>query len=407
MSFESDNAKQLAKLIIDQGLPHIEDTIPAVAISSQSLGITQSSLSDLCWEIVAKATSTKSESYRQGYFQSTQTIIYSLIFAGFSFNHLALGTRVKPDGYLSSLKLSRRHIEAITAVLVDEGYAVLTRVGYRHHGSPKLSKSAQYYPTEKLLTEYCELLYLPAGDFDNYNPYVFKSTEEWEPNWERKATIIKRYNEFMRDFTWAKKAPTHRSMGKDPFTSGRVYTGYQNIVNRRIPIRTKTLLNGEKLCEVDFKSNHLWLLSAFFGEQLPEDPYIEIADAVGCSRSDVKRLINPLLGATGKSQLAEIKFKLHDISNDLIDEILAKMDQVLPWLNNNKLIFKGIGTKLQYVEGEIALKMFQWAIDNQIPLLNVHDAYAVNPSNGAVTHNAMHEFRDEVIKELSWFKEYL
>jgi len=80
MSFESDNAKQLAKLIIDQGLPHIEDTIPAVAISSQSLGITQSSLSDLCWEIVAKATSTKSESYRQGYFQSTQTIIYSLIF---------------------------------------------------------------------------------------------------------------------------------------------------------------------------------------------------------------------------------------------------------------------------------------------------------------------------------------
>ena len=132
----------------------------------------------------------------------------------------------------------------------------------------------------------------------------------------------------MRDFTWAKKAPTHRSMGKDPFTSGRVYAKYQNIVNRRIPIRTKTLLNGQKLCEVDFKSNHLWLLSAFFGEQLPEDPYIEIADAVGCSRSNVKRLINPLLGATGKSQLAEIKFKLHDLSNELIDEILAKMAQV-------------------------------------------------------------------------------
>ena len=77
MSLESDNAKQLAKLIIDQGLPHIEDTIPAVAISSQSLGITRSSLNDLCWAIVAKATNTKSKSYQQGYFQSTQTIIYS------------------------------------------------------------------------------------------------------------------------------------------------------------------------------------------------------------------------------------------------------------------------------------------------------------------------------------------
>jgi hypothetical protein len=28
MSFESDNAKQLAKLIIDQGIPHPEETIP-------------------------------------------------------------------------------------------------------------------------------------------------------------------------------------------------------------------------------------------------------------------------------------------------------------------------------------------------------------------------------------------
>lgn len=55
----------------------------------------------------------------------------------------------------------------------------------------------------------------------------------------------------------------------------------------------------------------------------------------------------------------------------------------------------------------MALQIFEWAIDNQIPTLNIHDAYAGYPSNVAITHHAMNEIRDEVVRELSWFTEYL
>ena len=48
MSAESDNARQLAKLIIDQGLPHIEDCMPPLAISERSLGIHGDSFEEFC-----------------------------------------------------------------------------------------------------------------------------------------------------------------------------------------------------------------------------------------------------------------------------------------------------------------------------------------------------------------------
>ena len=403
MSFESDNAKQLAKQIISQGIPHPEETIPPISISSRALGISNGGFEHMCWDIVSKATKTKSQRYKDAYLKSTRTIIYSLIVAGFSFTHLALGTRIKPNSYLASLGLTRRHIEAITTALIESEYAILSRGGYRHHGSPHLSKATQYFPTEKLLTNYCELLYEPIGDFDSYEAYVFKGSNRWEDSWESKALTIHRYNEFMRNFTWAKKAPTNRSLGEEPFTSGRMYTPYQNIVNRRVSIRTQTLLNGQPLVEVDFKSNHLWLLAAFFGEDLPNDPYLDIAGKIGCSRDAVKRLLNPLLGAKHKRQLAEIKFKLHDIDNDLIDEILASLDTTLPWLKKHNLLFKAVGTRLQYIEGEVALRMFEWGVREGIPLINIHDAFAVNLEHRTKAHEAMHQFRDDVIKEMQWF----
>lgn len=78
----------------------------------------------------------------------------------------------------------------------------------------------------------------------------------------------------------------------------------------------------------------------------------------------------------------------------------------MPWLEKHRLLFRGVGSKLQFVEGEIALKMFRWAVDNQIPLINVHDAYAVSPSHEAITLDAMHQFRDEAISELGFLPHY-
>ena len=406
MSKERENARQLARLIIDRGLPHIEDSMPPLAISGRSLGIYGSGFEEFCSSLSNQMFNGGQIRYKESLHRSLRTLLFSFIAAGFSFKHLSLGTRVKPRSYLDQLKLSRRHIETVRDYLLENNFIVETRCGYRHEANPELSKAAQYFPTAKLLEPYCELLYAPVGDFTKLAPYVFASRDFWEPNWKENCDVIVAYNNFMSESIWAKKAPTIRRLGAQPYTSGRVYTHYQNIAQRRIPIRQQTLLNGEKVCEVDFKSNHLWLLSSFFGESLPIDPYAEVADYAKCSREDVKRVVTRCLGAESRRQLGNIKYSLHDISDELIDEIIERTYTVMPWLRKHELLFKGVGTKLQFVEGEVAIKMFRWAVAEQIPMINVHDAFAVSPSNGALTHNAMHEFRDEAVRELSFLPEY-
>lgn len=262
------------------------------------------------------------------------------------------------------------------------------------------------FPTAKLLEPYCELLYAPVGDFNRLSPYTFTSKDFGEPNWKENCDILVAYNDFMSESVWAKTAPTSRKLGKEPYTSGRVYTHYQNITQRRIPIRQQTLLNGEKVCEVDFKTNHLWLLSSFYEEPLPDDPYEEVAKLVQCTREEVKRVVTPTLGAISRRQLGNIKYSLHDISDELIDKIISGIYSTMPWLQKHNLLFRGVGSKLQFVEGEIAIKMFRWAVDNQIPLINVHDAYAVSPSHGAITFNAMHKFRNAAVRELGFLPHY-
>ena len=46
---------------------------------------------------------------------------------------------------------------------------------------------------------------------------------------------------------------------------------------------------------------------------------------------------------------------------------------------------------MQWLEGEIALKMLQWATEEQIPLLAVHDAFAVRDIDGTKTNTRMLE----------------
>lgn len=392
---EQTNAEQLAETIIQCGLPDIERTMPSLRVALHGTN-EESELGKLTQEIRDKAF--KGNQYKNSQLRSVKTILGSLILCAFHHHHLALGTRISKGDYLDRLKLNRRHVEAITEALLKAGLCECTRVGFKNEGRPSESKAAQYYPTPKLIRAYCQMLYTTVGDFDDYDPYVFKNgVEPWESDWREKARVIRDYNEFMRDSTWAFKEPTVRRLGEHPMTSGRVYTAYQNITNRRINVREQTLLNGRKVCEVDFSSNHLTMLSMILNRPLPKDPYIEVAQMVGVDRTTVKRIFVPLLGAGSRKAVRNIKWSMHDISNDLIDSVHMAFLKLLPWLDTEKILLNNVGTRMQYLEGEIALKMFQWALDNQIPVLNIHDAYACTSNNGAVVHDAMHNYRDQVI----------
>ena len=66
--------------------------------------------------------------------------------------------------------------------------------------------------------------------------------------------------------------------------------------------------------------------------------------------------------------------KRSPMGTDDFKSILSSIESNYPWVARHKLFFNDVGTRMQFLEGEIALKMMQWATEEQIPLLAVHDA---------------------------------
>ena len=88
---------------------------------------------------------------------------------------------------------------------------------------------------------------------------------------------------------------------------------------------------------------------------------------VGSDRATVKQVFVPLLGASKRSAIGQIKWKLRNkASAELVDAIIDGFERVIPWLGSQNLLLNNVGTRLQYLEGEIALKMFDWAIAEEV-----------------------------------------
>ena len=80
-------------------------------------------------------------------------------------------------------------------------------------------------------------------------------------------------------------------------------------------------------------------------------------------------------------------------------EILSSVEHNYPWVTKEKLFFNDVGTRMQWLEGEIALKMLTWATEEQIPLLAIHDAFAVRDIDGTKTNTRMLEVWKEVVEK--------
>ena len=105
-------------------------------------------------------------------------------------------------------------------------------------------------------------------------------------------------NEYAKSQKWACKEAIIRIFKYDPFTSGRLYTEYQNLPARTHKIRQNTLINGEPIKEVDFNANDLRLFLAFnkldvYGDG--NDAYREIANLAKVDRTTVKSFFTAAL----------------------------------------------------------------------------------------------------------------
>ncbi len=86
------------------------------------------------------------------------------------------------------------------------------------------------------------------------------------------------------------------------------------------------------------------------------------------------------------------------MDTEMVERILNEIYRLHPWTQENDAFFSGNGHHMQWLEGEIAIKMFAAAVREGIPMVNIHDAYAVNHPNSSRTKKLMNQYRDEVLE---------
>lgn len=405
---QKKNAEMLAQIIIEAGLPHKDSSTRLLRLNFSAFGAHGSEFKALLDDLTSKVTKSKTEADIKNHKKCLSYILNNLILCAFRFEWLALPTTPASfgkDEYLTSLGFSQRRMQRCIELLCNDHIMLLGRKG--HLGGQRApSKASQFYPTNDFIRLTCSCLYNEIGSFDDFPDeklYQFNRFDKVNippvDHYQYKLKIIRDYNNFMREHSWAMKSPSHRTIKDFDCRSGRIINHYQNLAERRVHIRTQTLIDGYPISEPDFSANHL-RMSAFLNRfEMPDDPYQDIAKSTGLTREQIKRVVTQGMGASSLRQKKGLIRKAHLHRIPIIEEeynsILDSLYGNYPWLN--EVLFNDYGPRLQYLEGEIALTMMKWATDSETPLIPVHDAFAVRAHDYNVTFQIMHHIWDLVL----------
>ena len=311
------------------------------------------------------------------------------------------------DGdYLKQLGLTKRVMQDAIEVLTghpsenrqndasrkQQGkYMHLGNVGLRVGNEVRLA--SQFRATEELAHLFCGLLYEDQGGWDeeHYEIPLGCSPQELQHH-QKQAKVLQEYNVFIRQHSFALKGPMTRSFAEYPDRGGRITNAFQNLAQRRVPIRQQTLINGEPIAEPDFSANHLRMAAFLCDVELPDDPYSAIMDHVeGATRDMVKKAVTACMGALDPAQFGGMKSNFHKRiqggSAERLEAIRDALYQEYPFTQD--VFFRDVGAHLQYLEGEVALRMMSWAMAIGVPLLPVHDSFAVPKPWAEETERAM------------------
>lgn len=400
---QQKNAQLLAELIISAGRPHKDSETRLLRVSSASLGLNSEEVEDLLNSLTSKATKSNVKNTQEQHKFCLKHILNSLAICAFRFNWLVLPTsppNFKKGEYLRQFGFDQRRMQRCIDALENEGIMKSGRIGHLG-GKTAPARASQYYPTEKSIRKFSQSLYSEPesfADLSDVRLYQFNRFDEKDMpeggTYQGKLETIRGYNAFMSNHSWAMKSPSYRSVKDFDCRSGRIYNFYQNLAERRVRIRSRTLIDGQPISEPDFSANHLRMAAYFFGvEDLPADPYLEVAQASGLSREQIKRIVTECIGAPTLKHKGNLFLRAHlgrvGLSASDYRIGLETLIAFYPWLND--VFFHDYGTRLQYLEGEIAIEMMQWATQHHIPLIPVHDAYAVRHQDHDITHKVMHE----------------
>lgn len=408
---EEENSRILTTQLLNQELPHNDNSTAIQLYKVSDFGLRKTQIGTLLEVLLPQIVRSQRDADVRLYRQNLRHIIFALVASVYKQEWLAISTRnihYTSESRLGKLGFSRRRIERIIEVLIAEGYAIAGRAGYKHWGDPTLSKASQYFATPRLMEYFSGCLYefqseMLLDSYHDFNDFP-EGSQPIAELYAENESLLRDYNRFMANHWWAKKGPTTRSFSKTTLRGGRLNNSFQTIVNRRIPIRTNTLLNGEPMSEPDFSANHLRLAAALLDEQLPDDPYQAITAATGSNRQQAKGFITRVLGCVNLKQKGGQIKSLYQANKDGLTADMYKnlrhaFFKEYPWLESQNVFYNDTGSRMQLLEGEIGLKMFRWAIETNTPLISVHDSYACTYYHEKHVWDAMQNFWEEVVNE--------
>jgi hypothetical protein len=415
MDLERRNSRELAELIIKKGVPANNESTQLLPYKLSDLSLRKSDFDEILNDLTSKVTKSQDKTVFNQHRSNIKHLLLGTLAAAFDFKNVAISTRTEHhqgDQLLGKLGFDRRRLQRILPVLIEEDWIKSTLHGYRSTGSAP-SKSSQYFAGERLLSHFSDCLYEVENDmlipcYHKFNHFPDNETPALDL-YEENESLLRRYNLFMAEHSWAKKGPTTRAFSNSMERAGRLNNAFQNIVNRRVPLRKSTLLDGSPIAEPDFSCNHLRMASKLVGEELSADPYSDIVRAIGndesINRDMAKKFVTVCIGATSLKQKGGLMLECSREMNkvpipiETFKSMLEASEKLFPWVIKQKIFFNDAGARMQKLEGEIGLQMFRWAMKEEVPMLSVHDAFAVKEKDEGRTKERMNEEWNKVINK--------
>lgn len=161
-------------------------------------------------------------------------------------------------------------------------------------------------------------------------------------------------------------------------------------------IRSKLLFDGAKTVELDYRSMHLFLLYRWIGQTLDyslfpnNDPY-DIGQKYGLDRSQIKECFTAALGEGSESDFLS-HTNYHDRQHAgfsakdrkrALECLLEAHPLIRPY------VFKNVSGKLQREDSEIALNVLRFLMDQDIPVIPVHESFIVKKRHAEILYEIM------------------
>ena len=198
-------------------------------------------------------------------------------------------------------------------------------------------------------------------------------------------------NNYLKEHRWACKAPVTRVYKDTTLKSGRLFTRFQNLPANRIPLRINTLIDDKPIAEVDFSASHLRISLGMFGHQDAGDtPYEDIAEIANDKRVDrnkVKTFVNRALSCRERLQCFNA-LKVESFNQELFDKVEAATLNRYPKLP----LYQDYGIYMHNREGNILTDVMLAGIKEDIVVLPIHDAVAVQQEHADWAHETMKEY---------------